>query len=38
VIATVSCIVPLNDQGIRPSVIPLVGIEIPFVKVPAAVL
>jgi hypothetical protein len=36
VIATVSCIVPLNDDGIRPTVIPLVGIEIPFVRAPLA--
>jgi len=37
-IATASCLVPLNGQGIRPAVIPLVGIEIPFVKAPPAVL
>src|SRR5262249_54499427 len=38
VIATLGCIVPLNDQGLRPSVIPLVGIEIPFVTLPPTTL
>jgi hypothetical protein len=37
-IATISCTVPLNDQGVRPVATPLVGIEIPFMRVPPGVL
>jgi hypothetical protein len=37
-IATLSCTLPLNDQGVRPAPTPLVGIEVPFMRVPPGVL